>query len=74
MPAEAVREVMLHVSGIMSGAVPCAVINDRLVQAGETVESLTVERIEPDTLWLRHAGRRLRLPVSEKPTRVRLPL
>ena len=72
--AEAVREVALHVSGIMSGAVPCAVINDRLVQTGESVESLTVERIEPDTVWLRYAGRRLRLPVSEKPARVRLPL
>jgi len=72
--AEAVREVALHVSGIMSGAVPCAVINDRLVQTGESVESLTVERIEPDTVWLRYAGRRLRLPVSEKPARVRFPL
>lgn len=74
VPAEAVREVTLHVAGILSGAVPCAVINDRLVQTGESVESLTVERIEPDAVWLRYAGHRLRLPVSEKPARVRLPL
>ena len=72
--AEAGREVALQVSGIMSGTVPCAVINGRLVQTGESVESLTVERIEPDTVWLQYAGQRLRLPVSEQPARVRLPL
>ena len=74
MSAESVREVTLHVSGILAGAVPCAIINDRPVQAGETVESLLLERIEPDAVWLRFAGRRLRLPASEKPVRVRLPL
>lgn len=74
VPAEAVREITLHVAGILAGAVPCAVINDRLVQTGEFVESLAVERIEPDAVWLRYAGQRLRLPVSEKPVRVRLPL
>lgn len=74
VPAEAVREITLHVAGILAGAVPCAVINDRLVQTGESVESLAVERIEPDAVWLRYAGQRLRLPVSEKPVRVRLPL
>ncbi|MST93698.1 MAG: hypothetical protein EXS33_00230 [Pedosphaera sp.] len=72
--AESVREVTLHVSGILAGAVPCAIINDRPVQAGETVESLLLERIEPDAVWLRFAGHRLRLPASEKPARVRLPL
>jgi len=74
VPAEAVREITLHVAGILAGAVPCALINDRLVQTGESVESLAVERIEPDAVWLRYAGQRLRLPVSEKPARVRLPL
>jgi hypothetical protein len=73
-PAGAGREVTLHVSGILAGKTPCAVINDRLVQTAETVESFTVERIEPDAVWLRYAGQRLRLPVSEKPARVRLPL
>lgn len=74
MSAESVREVTLHVSGILAGAVPCAIINDRPMQAGETVESLLLERIEPDAVWLRFAGHRLRLPASEKPVRVRLPL
>jgi len=73
VPAGAGREVTLHVSGILAGKTPCAVINERLVQTAETVESLTVERIEPDAVWLRYAGQRLRLPVSEKPARVRLP-
>lgn len=72
--AEAVREVTLKVGGIIAGPVACAVINDRLVQTGESVESLAVERIDPAAVILRHGGQRLRLPVSEKPVRVRLPL
>ena len=74
VPPEAMREVMLHVGGIVAGPMACAVINDRLVQVGEIIESLAVERIEADAVWLRHSGRLLRLPVSEKSTRVRLPL
>jgi hypothetical protein len=74
VPPEAMREVSVHVGGIVAGPAACAVVNDRLVQAGETIESLAVERIEPDAVLLRHSGRLLRLPVTEKPTRVRLPL
>lgn len=74
VPPEAMREVGLLVGGIAAGPMACAVINDRLVQVGETIESLTVERIEPDAVLLRHSGKLLRLPVAEKPTRVRLPL
>ncbi|MEO5959560.1 MAG: hypothetical protein ABIR80_10615 [Opitutaceae bacterium] len=74
VPPEAMREVTLHVGGIVSGPVACAVINDRLVQTGEAVESLLIERIEANAVFLRHSGRLLRLPVSEKSTRVRLPL
>lgn len=74
VPPEAMREVSLLVGGIAAGPMACAVINDRLVQVGETIESLTVERIEPDAVLLRHSGKLLRLPVAEKPTRVRLPL
>jgi hypothetical protein len=74
VPPEAMREVSVHVGGIVAGPTACAVVNDRLVQAGETIESLAVERIEPDAVLLRHSGRLLRLPVTEKATRVRLPL
>ena len=74
VPPEAMREVSVHVGGIVAGPAACAVVNDRLVQAGETIDSLAVERIEPDAVLLRHSGRLLRLPVTEQPTRVRLPL
>jgi hypothetical protein len=74
VPPDAVREVTLHVGGTISGPIACAVIDDRIVQVGETIESLLVERIEASTVFLRHSGRLLRLPVSEKAIRVRLPL
>lgn len=74
VPPEAMREVTLHVGGIIAGPITCAVINDRLVQVGDIVESLAVERIEVGAVLLRHSGRLLRLPVSGKSTRVRLPL
>lgn len=74
VPPEAMREVSLHVGGIVAGPMACAVVNDRLVQVGEIVESLAVERIEPDAVLLRHSGKLLRLPVAEKAVRVRLPL
>jgi hypothetical protein len=73
-PVDTMREITLRVSGVIAGPVACAVINDRLVQAGDLVESLAVERIDPNTVYLRHEGQRLRLPVSGKPVRVRLPL
>ena len=72
--ADAVREITVQVSGIIAGPTPCAVLNGRLVQAGETVESLTVERVDSDAVLVRHSGHLLRLPVSEKPVRLRLPL
>lgn len=71
---ETIREVTIQMGGIVAGPTACAVINDRLVEAGESVESLEVERIEPDAVILRRDGRRLRLPVSEKPVRVRMAL
>ncbi|HEX7632107.1 MAG TPA: hypothetical protein VF388_08245 [Lacunisphaera sp.] len=70
----AAREVALRISGIIAGKVTCAVINDRLVQANESVESLVVERIEADGVCLRFGGQRLRVPVSEQAVKVRLPL
>lgn len=74
VPAESRREIILHVGGIVAGPVACAVINERLFQAGEAVESLAIERIERDAVFLRHGSHRLKLPVSDKPARVRLAL
>jgi hypothetical protein len=73
-PKEGGREITLHVSGIIMGATPCALINERLVQGGEIVESLSVERIESDAVLFRLGEHRLRVPVAEKSVRVRLPL
>ena len=74
VPPESVREIKLQVGGIIAGPVACAVINDRLVRAGDSIESFAVERIDSNAVVLRHDHRRLRLPVSGKPVRVRMPL
>ncbi len=74
LPADAIREITLQVQGIVGGANPCALINHRAVQPPDTIESLTVVRVEPDAVLLRHAGHLLRLPVAEKAVRIRLPL
>ncbi len=74
VPAGSVREVTLQVGGIVAGPVTCAVINDRLVQTGDTIESLAIERIDSDAVVLKHGTQRLRLPVGGKNLRVRLPI
>lgn len=71
---ETSREIALAVGGLIHGATPCALINGRSVEPGETVESLKVVRLEPDAVLFQHAGRYLRVPVTDKPVRVRLPL
>lgn len=68
------REVSLLVGGIILGKSPCAVVNERLVQAGDTIDGLTVERIEAGAVVVRAGAHRLRLPVSPAPTRVKLAL
>ncbi|WP_415910162.1 hypothetical protein [Oleiharenicola sp. Vm1] len=68
------REIALAVGGLIHGVAPCALINGRSVEPGETIESLTVVRLEPDAVLFQHAGRYLRVPVADKPVRVRLPL
>lgn len=73
-PKEGGREITLLVSGIIMGTTPCALINERRVQGGEVVESLSVERIESDGVIFRFGEHRLRVPVAEKSVRVRLPI
>ena len=74
LPPESVREVNLRVGGIVRGPSPCALINGRAVQAGDRIESLDVVRIETAAVLLRHGAELLRLPLTEKPVRIRLPL
>lgn len=71
---ESVREITLQLDGIVHGPVSCAVVNGRTVQAGDRLESLDVVRVESGALLLRHGSELLRLPLTEKPVRVRLPL
>lgn len=73
-PGEKTREVSLLVGGIILGKAPCAVVNERLVQAGDTLEGFEVERIEAGAVVVRSGAHRLRLPVSPAPTRVKLAL
>lgn len=73
-PGEKTREVSLLVGGIILGKAPCAVVNERLVQAGDSLEGLEVERIEAGAVIVRSSVHRLRLPVSTTPTRVKLAL
>lgn len=68
------REVMLQVSGVVGGAHPCTVINDRLAQAGDVVEGIAIERVEERSVLLRWGESKFRVPVGESPVRVRLPL
>jgi hypothetical protein len=74
LPPESVREIALRVGGIVRGPSPCALINGRPVQVGDRIESLDVVRIEPAAVLLRHGAELLRLPLTEKPVRIRLPL
>lgn len=68
------RELTVIVSGVVSGSKPTALINHRPVEIGEHVESLTLERVEPDAAVFRSSDRLLRLPISTQPVRIRLAL
>ena len=68
------REISLLVQAIVAGPNACALINERMCEPGDAIESLRVDRIEPDAVILRGDGYRLRIPPTEKPVRVRLPL
>ncbi|MDB6095587.1 MAG: hypothetical protein JWM32_3149 [Verrucomicrobia bacterium] len=71
---EGVREISVHVTGIIHGPVLCAVVNGRIVQAGDTFESLGIERIESTAVLARAGGKLVRLTVTEKPIRIRVAL
>lgn len=68
------REVSLTLQGIVGGAQPCALINGRLLRAGDTIETLRFDRVEGEAVLLRGDSFRLKLIPAEKPVRVRLPL
>lgn len=73
-PGEKSREMSLLVGGIILGKTPCAMVNERLLQAGDSLEGFMVERIEAGAVIIRFGAHRLRLPVSTTPARVKLSL
>ena len=74
LASDAVREIVLRVGGIIGGVRPGALVNERLMLTGDAIESLTLERCEPDAAIFRHGDHRLRLPINAQPVRVRLAL
>lgn len=69
LPADAVREVSLRVTGIMAGR--CALVNGRTVEVGESIESFQLIEVETDAVVLQRDAHVLRLPVGPKATRIR---
>lgn len=65
------RETTLAVQGIMRGARPCAMVNDRPLEIGEAVDTLRLVRIEPDGLVFAAGEFFLKIPLGGKPVRVR---
>jgi len=74
LPAGATHEVALQINGIIGGSTPSALVNGRVIQPGEAVESLTLERCEADAAIFRRGEHLLRLPISTQAIRVRLAL
>lgn len=72
LATEAGREIILSFQGIIQGARPCALVNGRVVEAGETIESLRLTRLEPAALILSGDGFAINLPLGT--TKVRLAL
>lgn len=71
-PADASRDLTLRVQGIVTGEKPWALVNDRVIECGERVESLRLTQLQPDAIVLRGDGFALHLPLGA--TRVRLAL
>lgn len=72
LPADAVREIPLQVAGIVAGPKPSAMINEQAVEPGTVIEGFTVSRIEAAAVVLQWGEHRLRLPLADKPARVRV--
>ena len=66
------REIPLLVQGILSGANPSAIVNERPLEIGESVESLRLVRVEADSAYFSAGDQLLRIPLG-RPVRVRLP-
>ena len=71
---DATRELSIQLGGVIGGAQPGALVNNRAMFVGESVDSFTLVRIESDAAIFRSGDHQLRLPISAQPVRVRLAL
>ena len=69
--ARAPHELTLAVQGIFSGPSPCALVNERVFEPGDAIESLKITRIEADAIFLKGDDFNLKLPLGDKPVRLR---
>lgn len=72
-PPVVFRELSLVISAAVPGPTPSAVINGEPYSVGDRLEGLTVQKIEPDTVYLRKDAFLLACPVSERTLKLRLP-
>ena len=68
---DATRELTIRLGGVIGGAQPGALVNNRAVFVGESVDSLTLVRIESDAAIFRMGERHLRVPVAATGVRIR---
>jgi len=74
-PPPPVREVTLAINSVLIPARPedaCVVLNGQLYSAGEKFEGLELARISAESLEFRDDGVVLRIPVEDKPAKLRL--
>lgn len=67
------RELNLQVHALAGGNTPCALINGRIYDVGDSVDGLRLEHVGTNTLLLRGSGYAIRLSPSAVPFRLRLP-
>lgn len=70
-PAEADRETVLAVQGVVRGEHPCALVNNTVLAVGDQLHGLRLLRIEADALFFTINEYTLRIPVNGEPVRVR---
>jgi hypothetical protein len=75
-PPASIREVSLAIDAVLiagKAADACVIVNGEIYSPGDALEGLTVSSIAPDAIELRADGVLLRIPVGDKPVRLRLP-
>lgn len=72
-PQVQLRDFSLTISAAILGPKPTVVINDRIYNAGESIEGLAVHRIDDEGVWLRKGTFLFHCSVDERPLKLRIP-